>query len=254
MEEYKKYKHDLFNDLYFDSLIFKNKENGYFVEIGACNGKLVSQSWFFEKYRNWKGIVVEPNPYWHEELFDNRNCNIETFAISNESKDINFIKCEVPEFSYIDGKSLEHSAQGETEIIKTKSITLLDLFNKYNTPSEIDFVSIDAEGSEFDILESYFKNKSNYKVNVFAIETDNESDLTLLFKNNYYQKIRNPFLSFLRRHPTKFGIVRFSLDDEFINIDGTPYEENISDLLEVDWEHYYIHTDFLSDDLKKLLL
>lgn len=250
------YKHDLFNDLYFDTIIFNKKEHGYFIEIGACNGEMVSQSWFFEKHRKWNGIVVEPNPYWHEQLYKNRDCTIETFAISNESKDINFIKCEVPEFSYIEGKSDEFDAQGEREVISTKSITLVDLLNKHNSPTEIDFVSIDAEGSEFDILESYFGNNEKYKVNLFAIETDNKPSLDYFFRDKPYIQIKNPFLDFIKRHPTKFGIVRFGLDNKFINLDFSEYDGNVADLLDVDWERYYVHIDYLSKNLnlKKLLI
>ena len=54
------YKHDLKNDEFADKYIFKHKQNGYFVEIGACDGINISQCYFFENNLNWDGIAIEP--------------------------------------------------------------------------------------------------------------------------------------------------------------------------------------------------
>ena len=43
------YKHDFKNDEFADKYIFKHKLNGYFVEIGACDGVNSSQCYFFWK-------------------------------------------------------------------------------------------------------------------------------------------------------------------------------------------------------------
>ena len=39
---------------------FKNKKDGFFVDIGAGNGKDLSNTYLLEKNYNWKGICVEP--------------------------------------------------------------------------------------------------------------------------------------------------------------------------------------------------
>ena len=50
------------------------KKDGFFLEIGACNGFKLSNSLVLEKH-GWKGIVSEPNPIWHNKLI-NRKCII----------------------------------------------------------------------------------------------------------------------------------------------------------------------------------
>ena len=40
--------------------IFKNKRDGFFLDIGANDGITLSNSYFFEKELGWKGICFEP--------------------------------------------------------------------------------------------------------------------------------------------------------------------------------------------------
>src|SRR5687767_13765323 len=64
------------------------KSNGYFVEFGACGGKNLSNTYLLEKQYGWTGIVAEPNPVFHTELYANRECAISTrcvYSASNES-------------------------------------------------------------------------------------------------------------------------------------------------------------------------
>ena len=42
--------------------MFKNKKNGFFIEAGAYDGEVYSNSLLFEKKLNWTGLLVEPNP------------------------------------------------------------------------------------------------------------------------------------------------------------------------------------------------
>ena len=46
----------------------------------------------------------------------------------------------------------------------TKTISLLDLLDKYNAPKTIDYLSIDTEGSEYDILSSFDFSKYKFKI------------------------------------------------------------------------------------------
>ena len=41
---------------------YQNKKNGYFVEVGANDGKRLSNTYLLEKDYNWKGICIEPVP------------------------------------------------------------------------------------------------------------------------------------------------------------------------------------------------
>src|SRR5438309_1453970 len=61
-------------DKFVNEHFFKNKKNGFFVDIGAHNGVTYSNTFFFEKELNWTGICIEPIPKIFNELKSNRNC------------------------------------------------------------------------------------------------------------------------------------------------------------------------------------
>ena len=46
---YEPFYHDLYNDIFYKDVVFGNKPNGYFVEIGALDGLRMSQSFLFER-------------------------------------------------------------------------------------------------------------------------------------------------------------------------------------------------------------
>lgn len=130
----------------------------YFVEFGADDGITNSNTYILEKDYGWDGIVAEPSIYSHESLFKNRSCNIETNCVYYESGlEINFTEVgnglsAITE--YADKDNWAQTRAGGT-IYKVKTISLKDMLDKYNAPSEIGYLSIDTEGSEYDILNSY---------------------------------------------------------------------------------------------------
>jgi hypothetical protein len=44
--------------------ILKNKQNGYFLEIGSNHPKLINNTYVLEKELNWKGIMIEYDQSW----------------------------------------------------------------------------------------------------------------------------------------------------------------------------------------------
>ena len=49
--------------------IFENKiKNGFFIEAGAYDGEVISNTLFFELKQSWTGLLIEPNPDAFEEL------------------------------------------------------------------------------------------------------------------------------------------------------------------------------------------
>lgn len=262
------YRHDLLNDKFINEIIFNQKENGYYVEIGACEGYITSQTYFFERFKNWNGIVVEPNPLLYSKLKEIRHKSvIETSAVLDVNDKIEFAITDIPEWCHIhNGKTkikLEESAVTHIvadiiNVIEIETITLKSMLDKFNAPKEIDFISIDAEESEIKILKKFFNENNNlYHINLFVIECGDEIDnLISLFKNKPYTKIKNPYLNYLKIHPINYGIIRLNNDNEFYSSDMVKYEGSILDLVDIETEHYYIHNDYLNDNpyLKKLII
>lgn len=254
-EPYDNFYHDLYNDLFYKNFVFKNNlKSGYYVEIGALDGVVNSQSFIFEKQLNWDGIVVEPNPTWHEILEIYRKCKISKCAISDKRQTSEFECREIPAFSGLKSTISDYRMSDIKDTILVETITLLDLLKDNNAPNKIDWISIDTEGAELNILTDFFKNNTKYKVNLINFEAnDDRSDyqtLKALMKSNGYLKIKNPYLDFLRVCPTN-GLVNFQ------PITGQFYKslhlvnpiENSDNIVEVNFEHYFIHNDFLQNNL-----
>ena len=251
--------HDLYNDLFYRDIIFQNKKDGYFVEVGALDGMIMSQSYLFEKTLNWNGIVVEPNPVWKSNLFLNRQCGISTEAISNK-RGISTFECrEIPAFSGLKSSVNDARMSNIINEFDVETITLCDLFDKFNAPEEIDWVSIDTEGAELVILEKFFLENTKYKINLLSFESHQLYEAEKILKKQPYLKIKNPYLDFMKI--SNQGLLKFNpFTGELFR---SPIKESIfdgnwfsDDLQDVNFEHYYIHVDYLRNNthLKKLLL
>jgi len=132
------------------------KSNGYFVEFGATNGVRWSNTHLLEKEFHWQGIIAEPAKCWHAEILKNRNCNIDFRCVWKESGEtLIFNEARDPDLSTIDAFSsadLWADQRGDGTRYPVKTVSLMDLLASYRAPREIDYLSIDTEGSELEIL------------------------------------------------------------------------------------------------------
>ncbi len=65
--------------------VLGNKENGFFIELGACDGLYYSNTLFFEKQLGWGGICIEPNDLYFDKLKSNRACKLSNALVYSES-------------------------------------------------------------------------------------------------------------------------------------------------------------------------
>jgi FkbM family methyltransferase len=170
------------------------KKDGYFVEFGATNGVDLSNTFLMEKEFGWNGILAEPAKIWHKDLKKNRCCNIETDCVWKDSNSIlAFNEVNDAELSTIDiysAKDLHKDTRKQGKIFEVKTISLIDLLKKYNAPKSIDYLSIDTEGSEWEIL-SHF-DFSEYSFDVITCEhnfTPMREKLYVLLTKHGYQRV-----------------------------------------------------------------
>jgi len=148
------------------------KRDGYFVEFGATNGKDLSNTYMLEKEMGWTGIVAEPAMVWRDDLINNRACKISFDCVWSKSDEmLEFNEVGAAELSTIESFSeSDGHAQSRTNGKKYNvyTVSLLDLLNQFNAPKEIDYLSIDTEGSEFEILSAF--DFDAYKIKVITCE------------------------------------------------------------------------------------
>ncbi len=171
------------------------KKGGFFVEFGATNGKDLSNTYLLEGQFAWRGILSEPAKTWHNKLRANRpNCSIEESCVWSDSGSIlDFHETNDPELSTIGIYGLtsqDHIKSLKIRNYSVHTISLNELLKKHKAPKYIDYLSIDTEGSEFEILTSF--NFSDYCFGVISCEhnygPNRNAVFELLIQNGYSRK------------------------------------------------------------------
>jgi FkbM family methyltransferase len=198
----------LFQDTFVDFLFMK-KESGRFLEFGATNGIELSNSFMLETNRSWRGVLAEPDPQWHDALKKNRpNAKIITDCIYNQSgQKMRFISSAVGVLSSLkvhaeddsDGplSGNSKSRMAKFNEVEVSTISLNDVFEDYFNGEPIEYMSVDTEGSEYEILSAFNFNK--YRPSVVTVEhnyTDAQTKLDKLFNNNGYIRIFSELTNF----------------------------------------------------------
>jgi len=190
-------------------------DNGYFVELGANDGVNQSNTLYFEWFRGWKGLLIEPHPGNFSALIKNR---------STSNHYVNGA-CVGPEFS---GKSvqlvysnlmtstlgvksdiadpIQHAAQGSefhngnNYLFEALAFTLNQLLIEASAPQLIDLLSLDVEGAELEILKGI--DHSAFRFRYLCIESRNIVEL-----RRYLEAQQYSFVSKLSSHDYLFSNV-----------------------------------------------
>ncbi len=170
------------------------KKDGYFVEFGATNGIHFSNSWLLENEFKWQGILAEPGRSWQKLLHKNRECKISNKCVWKESNEqLIFNEAVDGGFSTIDSLSQSDDhyevRMGGTKY-EVETISLNDLLTSFNAPKVIDYLSIDTEGSEYDILSTFDFQK--WYVSIITVEhnfTERREKIKSLLEANGYTRV-----------------------------------------------------------------
>ncbi|WP_167527580.1 FkbM family methyltransferase [Desulfosarcina alkanivorans] len=164
---------------------FKNKKRGFLVDIGAADGVRYSNSRYLIKYYDWRGILVEPHPEFVKRLAllydDQPDISICPYAIA-EKEEIR------PFFMYGKDKHAQVSTLSENfrdraiarhgdkylPPIKIQTKPIRNVLQELNSPREIDFMSVDCEGTDMQVLRSM--DWENYRVKLVCVEHSMERD------------------------------------------------------------------------------
>jgi FkbM family methyltransferase len=174
------------------------KKNGFFVEFGATDGATFSNTYLLETQYGWHGILAEPAKNWHQSLNKNRQCIVDSRCVWEKSgEELKFFEANDGELSTIasfkDSDAHTHSRKtGEEYGVHT--ISLGDLLAEHNAPKQIDYLSVDTEGSEFRILNAL--DFSKYQFQVITVEhnyTETRDKVHKLLTKNGYIRILEGF-------------------------------------------------------------
>lgn len=166
-------------DKYINETLLKNKDTGVFIDIGANDGVSLSNTWFFEKKLKWSGIAIEPLPNTFKKLEFNRSCTLINACISDTDGEVRFMVAEMLS-GIIDKYDPRHIKRIKKRAKKFDDTIATIIVSSYKLPTllkdtsfnKIDYMSIDTEGGELEILK-----------NIDLIKTPVE---IISVENNYY--------------------------------------------------------------------
>ena len=153
-------------DEYLENNIFKGYKNGFYMDIGAHDGITINNTLYFEEYNNWTGVNVEPIEKIYNKLVMNRLNDINiNCAICNNDGIAEFIlnigytemisglknNYDPRHFERLEKENKEMNSK--TEIISVNTRKVETICDKYNI-THINYLSIDVEGAEFDVIKS----------------------------------------------------------------------------------------------------
>ena len=189
-------------DIFLNENIFKNKTNGVYIELGALDGILYSNTKFFEDTLNWTGILIEPHPDKFILLQQNRPNNfLFNDLVSCHTEPLEF-RSFVHDHAAVSGventlsqhhfdvyfeSNNEYNKSLEQNKISIKPRTLTEIV-KETKLTYIDLLSLDVEGHEFEVLQSW---DFSIPIDIVLIETlgvqpeKDELCREILMKNNY---------------------------------------------------------------------
>ena len=199
-------------DKYLETNIFKGYKNGFYVDVGAHDGISLNNTLYFEKNNNWSGINIEPIKKVFDKLVINRPNNINlNFAVCNNEGETDFL-CNTGYTEMLSGikdnfdarhlhrlqlENIQYSST--TEVIKVKTKKLETILHENNI-SHINYLSIDVEGAEFEVIKS---------INFDKVFID-----VIGFENNY-NDVSVPIVEYLQNKG--FLIIHKSMDIFMIN-------------------------------------
>ena len=180
--------------------IFNYKRDGYFVDLAAYDGIVMSNTIKLEKELGWTGICIEGHPDHFIKLSKNRNCHLSNEVI--DYKNDNEVKFRIDALwtAGIVGEDMDNNIKHrpskmipkKTITVKTK--TLEFILDKFNAPKTIDYLNLDVEGAETRVLKNFPFDK--YKFLTMTIERPTTELEKLLFTNDYVFVMKSKLMEF----------------------------------------------------------
>jgi FkbM family methyltransferase len=175
-----------------DETATSQEKTKFFVEFGACDGLVYSNTWILEKYFGWSGILAEPGRTFHAKLAANRPQSKISYDAVDETTGLakTFSEnVETPSLSQLSAHTVDNinsNSMGNRNY-QVSTISLKDLLIKFDAPSKIQYLSIDIEGNELPVLMGL--DFENYTFDVITIEvanrTENQDTISFLESKGY---------------------------------------------------------------------
>jgi FkbM family methyltransferase len=155
-------------------------DGGYYVELGANDGRLSSNTFYYERFRNLRGVLIEPASNLYLECRKNRSAEnkiVCAACVSSGYKD-EFVKIIYSNSMSVTanvetdiGDGMAHAELGRQFLKPWETVftfgavarTLSSILLEASAPHVVDFLSLDVEGSELDVLKGVDHNAFKFR-------------------------------------------------------------------------------------------
>jgi hypothetical protein len=158
--------------------------DGYFIDLAANDALDLTNTLALER-KGWTGLCVEPNPvYWYG--LSHRRCTVVGALVSgtiSEQVKVKFRGVFGGIVGKLDNKLANRHKEPDAEEVTRYTAPISEVLQKFNVPHIIDYLSLDVEGSEYEIMKDFpFK---DYTFKVLTVERPNKKLKSLLSENGY---------------------------------------------------------------------
>ena len=183
---------------------YLNYDHGYFVELGANDGVTYSNTRHLETRRGWTGVLIEPTPNNFLLCRQNRSDDVQVFCNACVSFDypekyVEMIYAGLMSVSIglesdvEDAKAHADSAQpflsGQHPMYRFGALArpLNDILVEAKSPALMDFLSLDVEGAEIEVLKGINHNQFRFKY--LCVECRDEAVMTAYLASVGYRLV-----------------------------------------------------------------
>lgn len=182
----------LFQDLFVD-LVYDGAP-GTFCEFGATDGVSLSNTYYLEAVRGWRGVLSEPSVRWQPALQANRPSTPKdfrcVFSATGERVDFNEVDTgELSGIAALTAKDFHAKSRLGGKVYTVETVTLNDMLAEHGI-DRLDYLSVDTEGSELVILEKF--DFARFNPGVLTVEhnfTETRGKLHALFTGHGYVRV-----------------------------------------------------------------
>ena len=209
------------------SELLHGKKGGFFIDLAANDPVRISNTYALETYFDWDGLCIEPNPtYWTGLSY--RKCHVVAAIIGHQTMEeisFRYPRSKAPQGGII-GNEFDNKSDKWNEGHPRYTVSLIDVFTKFQVPTIIDYISLDVEGAEDLVMSSFPFHQ--YRFNIMTVERPTEVLTNLLTANGYIllKTVKKNVDTLWVHHTIMETIDKTALDT--IDTENYKYRENIA--------------------------